>query len=85
MARTFSQDGGKLTLQKDSLLAAWRLSEEGKTQIEVAWLCLKRCKVTMFYRLSTTHRIVFHTFNILIIKSVKYYSVGGGRSIKHLL
>jgi hypothetical protein len=47
MARTFSQDGGKLTLQKDSLLAAWRLSEEGKTQIEVAWLRLKICKVTM--------------------------------------
>jgi hypothetical protein len=25
MARTFSQNGGELTLQKDNLLAAWRL------------------------------------------------------------
>jgi hypothetical protein len=37
MARTFSQNGGKLALQKDNLLAAWMLSEKGNTQIKVAW------------------------------------------------
>jgi hypothetical protein len=36
MAGTFSQNLGKLTLQKDNLLAAWRLLEKGKTQIKVA-------------------------------------------------
>jgi hypothetical protein len=36
MARTFTQNGGKLTLQKDNLLTAWRLSEKGKIQIKVA-------------------------------------------------
>jgi hypothetical protein len=37
MTGTLSQNGGKLTLQKDNLLAAWRLSEKGNTQIKVAW------------------------------------------------
>jgi hypothetical protein len=46
MAKTFSQNGGKLTLQKDNILAACRLSEKGKTQIKVAWQWLKRCKIT---------------------------------------
>jgi hypothetical protein len=41
MTRTFSQNGGKLNLQKDNLIAAWRLSEKGKTQIKVAWYCQK--------------------------------------------
>jgi hypothetical protein len=36
MARTFTQNGGKLALQKDNLLAAWRLSEKRKIQIKVA-------------------------------------------------
>jgi hypothetical protein len=36
MARTFSQNGGKLTLQKDKFLAALRLSEKAKTKINVA-------------------------------------------------
>jgi hypothetical protein len=34
---TSSQNGGKLTLQKDKLLAAWKLLEKGKTQVKVAW------------------------------------------------
>jgi hypothetical protein len=30
MARTFGQNGGKLALQKDNLLAARKLSEKGE-------------------------------------------------------
>jgi hypothetical protein len=37
MAGTFTHNGGKLTLQKDNLLVAWRISEKGKIQIKVAW------------------------------------------------
>jgi hypothetical protein len=45
MARTFRQNGVKVTLQKDNLLTAWRLSVKGKTKIKLAWECLKDVKL----------------------------------------
>jgi hypothetical protein len=45
MARIFSQNGGKLTLQKDNVLAAWRLPEKGRFKLRRLDSVLKDFKV----------------------------------------